>query len=65
MVQFLAAPQAMLSRERLLEALPGGDAQRGDRHLDFLVCRLRRLLGDTAGLPPSPSRLRWPMTLSW
>ena len=51
MVQFLASPQAMLSRERLLEALPGGDARRGDRHLDFLVCRLRRLLGDTARRP--------------
>jgi two-component system OmpR family response regulator len=48
---FLAWPQAVLSREKLLDATRGRTATISDRSIDIQVSRLRRKLGDD---PRSP-----------
>lgn len=53
LARFIAAPGILLDRERLLDALPHQDTRDGggERHVDYLVNRLRRRLGDTARNP--------------
>jgi len=42
---------AILTRDRLLDAVAGEGSATRDRNIDFLIHRLRRKLGDTAGAP--------------
>jgi two-component system, OmpR family, response regulator len=51
LVAFLTWPQAVLSREMLLDATRGRSAIISDRSIDLQVSRLRRKLGDDPKMP--------------
>lgn len=56
LAKLIAAPHILHTRDGLLAALPragdaDGDAESGTRHIDFLINRIRRRLGDTARNP--------------
>jgi len=53
LARFIASPGILLSRDRLLQALAreNADHEAGLRHVDYLVSRLRRQLGDSARDP--------------
>lgn len=51
LVAFLTWPQAVLSREKLIDATHGRSAVISDRSIDIQVSRLRRKLGDDPKTP--------------
>jgi len=51
LARFVASPGLLLSRDRLLQALPRERADGSLRHVDYLISRLRRRLGDAARDP--------------
>ncbi|RXZ43480.1 response regulator [Crenobacter cavernae] len=55
---FAEHPNRVLSRDRLMEALAGRDADPFDRTIDVMVSRLRRRLGDDAREPALIKTLR-------
>lgn len=55
LMAFLTWPQAVLSRDKLIDAVHGRAAVISDRSIDILVSRLRRKLGDN---PKQPKIIR-------
>ena len=54
LTELIARPGTLVTRQRLLEALPrqdGKHAEGSERQVDYLITRLRRHLGDTARSP--------------
>ena len=51
LAKFTANPKAVLSRDRLLDAITGPGSDASDRNIDFVINRLRRKLGDSARRP--------------
>jgi two-component system, OmpR family, response regulator len=51
LMTFIAWPQMVLSREKLLDATKGRSAIISDRSIDIQVSRLRRKLGDDPRTP--------------
>lgn len=55
LIAFLTWPQAVLSRDKLLDATRGSSAIISDRSIDIQVSRLRRKLGDD---PKAPTMIK-------
>lgn len=51
LAEFTAAPRLLLTRKHLLATLPRKDGSSSERHLDYLINRIRQRLGDTARNP--------------
>ena len=51
LAKFVANPKAVLSRDRLLDAVSESGSDASDRNIDFIINRLRRKLGDSARRP--------------